>query len=409
MPFDLFIALRYFIRKKNNKIVNRISIISIVSIAIGSMALVIVLSVFNGFSNIIGSLYEKFDPDLKIELVVGKTFSQNDSAYHIARLHPDVELVSRVYEDNVLIQYDEITHPAIIKGVEKNWEKITNVKLSLKQGDWYALPDTNNFCVVGREIAIIIGLNLNFIYPMHFYAPKYSEEKSVALDKAFTSKYLFATGIFSILSELDGRYVIVPYAFTNELFEADSSYTSLEIKVKSKESVSKVQKDLQKQLGSGYVVKNRMEQHEFFHKVSKAEKWIVYAILTLIMIIASFSIVGSLMMLILDKKDDARTLRMLGAEMKHIKRLFLYEGFAITLSGTLIGLSLGYIVCKLQQEFKLLTIEAQSALIIDAYPVKIIGSDFLLIFFTIMFIGFVLSYYPVHFISNRYFSSFRKD
>lgn len=244
---------------------------------------------------------------------------------------------------------------------------------------------------------------------MHFYAPKYSEEKSVALDNAFTSKYLFATGIFSVLSELDGRYVIVPYTFTNELFDADSSYTSLEIKIKPSASVSKVQKDLQKQLGSGYVVKNRVEQHEFFHKVSRAEKWIVYAILTLIMIIASFSIVGSLMMLIIDKKEDARTLRMLGAEMKHIKRLFLYEGFAITLSGTLIGLTLGYIICKLQQEFKLLTIEAQSALIIDAYPVKIIGSDFLLIFSTIMIIGFILSYYPVHFISNQYFSRFRKD
>ena len=216
---------------------------------------------------------------------------------------------------------------------------------------------------------------------------------------------MFATGIFAIQSDIDSKYVIMPYSYVSELFQADSLVTSFEVKVEDNYNIADVQKEIKSAIGNDYTVKTRIEQHEFLYKVTQAEKWIIFAILSFILLIASFTIIGSLMMLIIDKKEDSQTFRVLGAELKSIKRVFLYEGFLITLFGALAGMAIGYTICWVQQQFELIKINVSGELLIDAYPVKMMGIDFLMIFATVIAIGYFVSYYPVYFITKRYFGN----
>jgi lipoprotein-releasing system permease protein len=408
MRFELFIARRYFFSGKRKNIINIITSISVGGVAIGAMALIVVLSVFNGFDGLIRSLFGSFDPDLKVEKTVGKTMSGNDWVYTTLAGVEGVAMTSRVYEDNALIRYDERTHPARMKGVEKEWWTMSGVDSMLIDGGIYTPYDTTNFCVVGRDLANRLGLGLHFVQAMRFYAPRKSASREVNAENAFVASHMFATGIFSIHNDIDARYVIIPYSFVSELFQAEGLVTSFEVKIKKGYKVSNVQKEIEKKLGVDYTVKNRFQQHEFLYKVMQSEKWIIFAILTFILIIASFSIIGSLMMLIIDKKEDAHTLRTLGAELQTIRRMFLIEGLVITLFGAIAGMTLGALICWAQQQFELVKINVTGGLIIDAYPVEMMGIDFVIIFFTVLFIGFVASYYPVRFITKRYFGNRQK-
>jgi len=408
MPFELFIALRYFTSRKRKTIVNRISMVSVTGIAIGSMALIIILSVYNGFNSLIFDLYGKFDPDFSIEPVKGKYFTKSDSIIFMVKSSKDVVAISRVLEDNVLVQYDEITYPARVMGVDKSWWDVTQVKSTITEGDVFTKYDSLRFCVIGHGLASNLHFGINFIYPLRFFAPQKSDGPIVSAENSFRSETLFPTGVFSIHFEIDGKYVVVPYNFVNYLLDADSGFTSLAIKIKPSANAQRTQKELQTLLGKNYLVKNRIQQHEFYYKVTQAEKWIIFAILTLIMIIASFGIVGTLMMLIIEKKEDSRTLQVLGAQQSQLKKLFLIDGFAITFVGAIIGLFMGFLVCYLQETFGIIKIGSSEALIIDTYPVKMIATDFVLVFITIITIGFVLSYYPVQYVSKKYFSSYRE-
>lgn len=403
MKFELFVAWRYFFSRKRKNIVNLITTISVIGVAIGTMALVIVLSVFNGFDDLIKTLFGSFDPDFKIEAVKGKTMHGYDSTYSKLVSIDGIEMVSRIYEDNALVRYNDRTHPARLKGVEKDWWQTSGVDSMLIDGAIFTTYDTINFCVVGQNLAYRLGLGLHFVQSMLFYAPQKSSSRQVNIDNAFKTNYLFATGIFAIQNDIDSRYIIAPYSFVSELFQADGLVTAFEVKIKNGRKSSDVQKEIEATLGAGYTVKDRLQQHEFLYKVMQAEKWVIFAILTFILIIASFSIIGSLMMLIIDKKNDSRTLRVLGAELRTIKRLFLFEGLAISLSGALAGMVVGYAICLIQQQFGLIKINVTGALLIDHYPVKMIAVDFVAIFTTVVAIGYFVSYYPVHFITRRYF------
>ena len=407
MRFELFIAKRYFFSGKRKNIINIITSISVGGVAIGTMALIIVLSVFNGFDSLIRSLFGSFDSDLKVELVVGKSMPANDTIYSIFETIDGVEMVSAVYEDNALIRYDDKTHPARLKGVSADWWKMSRVDTMIIEGNVYTQHDSLFFCVVGRELSYRLGLGLHFVQAMKFYAPRKTKSRQVQAENAFVAKHLFATGIFAIQSDIDSKYVIIPLDFVTELFQAEGQATAFEIKIKKGFSVDKIQKQIESQLGSTHTVKNRFQQHEFLYKVMQTEKWIIFSILTFILIIASFSIIGSLMMLIIDKKQDATTLRTIGAELKTIRRLFLIEGMFITLFGSLLGMSLGGLVCWIQQQFGLIKINVSGGMLIDAYPVEMVAGDFLLIFLTVSVIGYFASYYPVHFITKRFFGTKR--
>ncbi len=405
MRFEFFVAKRYFFSRKRKNIVNIITTISVIGVAIGTMALVVVLSVFNGFDGLIRSLFGSFDPDLKIEKVVGKTIDASDTLYSMISGIEGVEKACRVYEDNALVRYDERTHPVRLKGVEKEWWMVSGVDSMLIDGAIYTKYDSIAFCVVGRELSYRLGLGLHFIQPMHFYAPKKTSSREITVNNAFVSNFMFATGIFAIQSDIDSRYVIVPYSFTTELFQAENMVTAFEVKIKKGYDISEIQRQIESIIGGNYSIKTRIQQHEFLYKVMQAEKWIIYAILTFILIIASFSIIGSLMMLIIDKKEDSKTLRVLGAELQTIKRLFLYEGFFITLFGAISGMAVGYIICWIQQQFGLIKINVSGELLIDSYPVNMMGIDFFVIFTTVIAIGYFVSYYPVYFITKRYFGN----
>ena len=403
MRTELFIARRYFFSGKRRNIINIITSISVIGIGVGAMALVIVLSVFNGFDGLVKILFGSFDSDLKVEIVVGKTFHGYDSTYlKISRID-GISYVGRVYEDNALIKYDDRTHPVRLKGVESDWWDTFGVDSMIIDGAVYTRYDTTNFCIVGQGLAYAVNLGLYFTQPMWFYAPRKTESKEVRAENAFVSGYLFPTGIFAIQNDIDSKYTIVPLSFVHNLFQADSLVTAFEIKVKEGYSVRSVQKKLQNSLGTNFTVKDRIQQHEFLYKVMQAEKWIIFAILTFILIIASFSIIGSLMMLIIEKKEDAKTLRTMGAGLKTIRRLFLVEGLYITLVGSLWGMGAGALVCFIQEKFGIIKINSSGNLLIDAYPVEMIGTDFILIFLTVGLIGYLASYYSTHFITRKYF------
>ncbi|MDD2564504.1 MAG: FtsX-like permease family protein [Salinivirgaceae bacterium] len=407
MRFELFIAKRYFFSGKRKNIINIITSISVGGVAIGTMALIIVLSVFNGFDSLIRSLFGSFDSDLKVELVVGKSMPAKDTLYANIERIEGIEMMSAVYEDNALIRYDDKTHPARLKGVSADWWKMSHMDTMMVDGSVFTKYDSVSFCVVGRELSYHLGLGLHFVQAMKFYAPRKSKSKQVQPENAFVARHLFATGIFAIQSDIDSKYVIIPISFVTELFQAEGEATAFEIKVKKGFSVDKIQKTIESQLGSTHTVKNRFQQHEFLYKVMQTEKWIIFSILTFILVIASFSIIGSLMMLIIDKKQDAKTLRTMGAELKTIRRLFLIEGMFITIFGSLVGISLGGLVCWAQQQFGLVKINVSGGMLIDAYPVEMVASDFLLIFVTVGIIGYLASYYPVHYITKRFFGTKR--
>lgn len=404
MRTELFIAKRYFFSGKRKNIINIITSVSVAGVSVGAMALVIVLSVFNGLDGLVKILFGSFDPELKIESVEGKSFNGYDTTYLKISEIEGISYIAHVYEDNALVKYDDKTHPIRLKGVNADWWHKFRVDTTITDGQLFTGKDTTNFCVVGQGVAYTISLGLNFIQPMWFYAPRKTESKEINVENAFVSGYLFPTGIFTIQIDIDSKYAIVPLSFVHTLFQSENMVTAFEIKLKENYLANDVQNKIQTVLGNNFTVKNRIQQHEFLYKVMQSEKWIIFAILAFILIIASFSIVGSLMMLIIDKKDDAKTLRNMGAGLKTIRRLFLFEGMYITLAGALCGISAGAMLCFIQKKFSIIKINSSGNLLIDAYPVEVSETDVILIFFTVCLIGYFASYYSIHFITRKYFT-----
>jgi lipoprotein-releasing system permease protein len=377
--------------------------ISIVGVTIGTAALIVVLSVFNGFDGVIKSMYNAFDPDLKITPSQGKVFSIKDiPRFNEIKNHPGIFDISETLEENALLKYGDQQYVATVKGVSDNFTKISGVDTMIIAGDFILKSKNQNYAVVGQGVAVYLSLNINFIDPLIIYVPKRTAQMSVNPEQAFNRKPIFASGVFGIQQEFDAKYVIVPLDFARTVFDYTDEISSFEIKVKPGYKVKKLQDDLIQILGPGYEVKDRYQQHEMFYKIMKSEKWSIFLILTFILIIASFNIIGSLTMLIIDKKDDISILRALGANQNTIRKIFLTEGWMISIVGAIIGLVLGWFICWLQIKFEFVKLQGSGSFIIDAYPVKIIWRDFVATFATVVIIGFVAAWYPVRYITKRY-------
>lgn len=403
MNFPFFISKRYLVAKKSKNAINIISMISIVGVTIGTAALIVVLSVFNGFDGVIKSMYNAFDPDLKITPNQGKVFTLKDiPRYDEIKNHPAIFDISETLEDNALLKYSDQQYVATIKGVSENFTKISGVDTMIIAGDFILQHKNQNYAVVGQGVAIFLSLNINFIDPLIVYVPKRSAQITLNPEQAFNRKPIFASGVFGIQQEFDAKYVIVPLQFARSVFDYQDEISALEIKIKEGYEISKVQKEIAGILGDGFEVKDRYQQHEMFYKIMKSEKWSIFLILTFILIIASFNIIGSLTMLIIDKKDDISILRALGANVNIIRKIFLTEGWMISVVGAVIGLGLGWFVCWLQIEFEFVKLKGAGSFIIDAYPVKMMWNDFIAVFATVSIIGFIAAWYPVRYITKRY-------
>lgn len=367
------------------------------------MALIIVLSVFNGFENLVVSLFNSFNPDIKISVAEGKIFHFSEFPYSNVKQIHGVENITGTVEENALVKYRNKQHIVTIKGVSDNFDKTSQVSKMMIDGNYELERGNLNFAVVGQGVAYNLNLSLNdFENPLTIYAPKRSKGKKLNVEEAFNNYVIMPSGIFSIQQEFDSRYLIVPLRFARELFNYTDELTFAEIKLSKDADVQAVQKEIKKIVGDKYIVKNRFEQEELLYKIMKSEKLAAFMILTFILLIAIFNVIGSLSMLIIDKKKDIAVLKSLGAEDMLIRKIFLTEGVLITLAGAVSGLALGALVCWLQLTFGFVRIPNAGSMVIDSYPVKMMILDFVYVFLIVFVIGFIASWYPVKYISRKY-------
>jgi len=388
--------------KKSHNAINIISGISASGVAIGTMALVCVLSVFNGFESLISDMFSAFDPDLKITLSQGKTFDVNSSELGQVRKLKSVVYFTEVIEENALLRFKDKVMPATVKGVSSDFQKMTRIDSIMYDGKFLLYDGAFQRAVPGLGVASILGLGAQFIDPLLIYAPRRSSKINLLRpENSFNQVGTFVSGIFAVQQlQYDDHYVLVSIDLARDLFEYEKAkVTAIELKLAAGADNEVVQSQIKNILGEKYQVKNRYEQQESFFKIMIIEKWITYLILCFILLIASFNIIGSLSMLIIDKKADIETLRSLGANNQLIKRIFLFEGWLISAVGALVGIGLGGVLCLLQEHFGFLKLGA--GYVVDAYPVVANFTDMLLVFVTVLAMGFLAAYYPVRYIQTK--------
>lgn len=376
--------------------------ISIVGVLVGTAALIIVLSAFNGLDNLLKSMNDSFDPDLKIVPQTGKVFSSDDPNLIKIRKLESIFDIAETLEENALLKYDDQQFIATVKGVSDNFSSVTGVDTMLVVGDFILKHNNQSYAIVGEGVAHFLSLNLNYIDPIVIFVPKRDAKINMNPEQAFNRNYIFPSAVFGIQQEYDSKYIIVPLDYARELFDYTNQLSALELKLNPGVNVDKVQTEIQSIIGSNYLVKNRYQLHESFYKIMKSEKFYIFMILTFILIVASFNIIGSITMLIIEKKEDISTFRSLGANLKTIRKIFLTEGWLITIIGAILGLVVGFLICWLQIRFKFVKLGSSGSFIVDSYPVKMIWTDFLMIFLTVISIGYFAAWYPVRYITKRF-------
>jgi lipoprotein-releasing system permease protein len=407
LPF--YIARRYLFGKKSQNAINIISGISVLGITTGTLALVIVLSVFNGFDALVKSLYNTFDPDIEISAMAGKTFTPDPATKQAILELPGVVAISEVMEDNVLLLYDERQHIATLKGVDDSFTDVSGLDSMIFDGEMKLRDHNRPYVVVGQGVAYSLGINLSFIDPLFIYTIDRTARINMSQpEESIRRDFIYPSGVFSIEQDYDFRYIICPIDFVRDLLLYKDEVTQLEAKLDPGYPVEEVQQEIQSLMGAGFQVKNREQQNEMFYRVMRSEKWAIFLILTFILIIASFNIIGSLSMLIIDKKKDIVTLRNMGAGNGLIKGIFLVEGWLISVFGSISGIFLGTLISWIQQRFGVIKLTQSGSFIIDAYPVQIEVFDIFLIWITVLLIGLLAARYPVQQISKKYLANIEK-
>lgn len=406
MSFPFYIASRYLVSKKSRNAINIISIISIAGVAVGTAALIIVLSVFNGFEDLLMRLNNSFDPDIKVLPATGKTFvpdSDFESALHDCDF---VSSVSYTLEENALLQYSEKQVIATVKGVDENFFATTGLDSMVVRGDALLHNGNVSCAIMGAGIAYSMGVICDYLEPLTASIPSRTTEIkgnfSDAASDLLNNISLYPSGIFAIQQEYDMRYVVMPIDDVRRLLEFDDEIGAAEIKLKSGISYDEAVKQLSAKLGDKFKVLDRNMQHEYSYKIMQSEKWAIFMILIFILLIASFNIIASITMLIIDKRNDISILRSMGADDNAIRRIFFIEGLGISLVGAVIGLFLGGIICWLQMTYGFVRLgDGTGSFIIDAYPVSIHILDILWSFVAVMLIGLFAAWIPVRFVTRR--------
>ena len=404
LPF--FVARRYLFSRKRISAINLVSAISVVGVAFGTAALLCTLSVFNGFHDLIGSLYTAFDPEVKIVAAKGKSFAADDPALEAVRRLPEVEAASASYTDNALILFRGNPQVITLKGVDDHFERVTGIRSILyPENGTYQLESAGlSYGIPGIGLASMMG-SVDY-GSIQICAPTRGERINLANPAAsFNAEDLYSSGVCFAVSQkqYDEAYMIAPLAFAQRLFEHEGTLTSLELKLKPSADPEQALRRIRQTLGSGFKALNRAEQQEDTFNVMNIEKTMAYFFLTFILLVACFNIVGTVSMLMIDKRADVVTLRSLGADEGLIFRIFLCEGSMISFLGAVAGTLLGLLICYLQQTFGLLSLGGSSGnFIIDAYPVSIHLSDVVIVFFTVLIVGFLAVLYPVKYLPRRF-------
>ena len=390
MRLPLFIANRYLLAKKSHNLINIITWISILGISVGSFALIVVLSAFNGLEKVISSMNNRLTPDLQIAAVKGKTIDL--TAFPLGQLKDiqGVEYVIPTITEDALFRANDKQHIGQVKGVGLEYQKINRFNEIVFGGGNFVLSDEDEhiFAVPGAGVAWYLGINPYNPYAMvRIYVPKRGNASRMSLESSFNSDMITVRSVFSTEQSQDEKLVLVPFDMLSDLLEYEDKATNVEVFVASNADINKVERAVSSVIGENYNVKNQKEQQETLYKIMRSEKWAVYIILTFILILATFNVVGSLSMLMIDKRKDTEILKAMGADNRLIQRIFMSEGLLISVAGGFIGLLLGIILVLLQQQFGFVKFGSGGNYVVDAYPVMLKLKDVLLIFATILLVG----------------------
>jgi lipoprotein-releasing system permease protein len=391
--FPFYIAKRYLISKKSHNAINIISWVSVISVGIGTFALVVVLSAFNGLESLVESLFESFDSDIRIEAKEGKVFDSKTIDYEKLTSLEGVENYSRVLEEVCGIRYQKQQTVATIKGVEPAFMQMSELDSMMIEGNTQLVRNGIPFAISGYGIASALGLYMSKAPDnLTIYAPKRGRVSTINPMQSVYQNLIAAGGTFYISPEYDNKYIVVPLNFAQELLDYENEVTSIEVKAKDDYDLEKVEADIEALLGDKFEVTNRYQFNEIIYKTNRTEKWVTFLILVFILIIAAFNILSSLSMLIIEKKKDIYTLKSLGAKNSSIRNIFFVEGLLINLSGAIVGLGLGVILVLLQEHVGLIRLEGG---IVEYYPVELKISELFYILLTVLIIGFLTAWYPV--------------
>ena len=406
MNFPFYIARRYLFSKKSTHAINIISLISVLGVSVATMALVVVLSGFNGFSDLVASFFTNFDPQIKIEAAKGKAMSANDPLLLKVKKLPSVEVATECVEDQALAIYHDKQAMVNVKGVEDNFDSLTHISNILYGDGDFRLHTANlQYGVLGIRLAQDLGTGVAWPDYLHIYAPQ-REGQYDASDptNAFVKDSLISPGALFQVKQLkyDKGYIITSLEFARRIFNRQGEMTSLELRMKPGVDIDKAKDEIQTLLGEKYKVLDRYEQQADTFNIMRIEKLFAYIFLTFILMVACFNIIGSLSMLIIDKKNDVITLRNLGATDSQIRRIFLFEGRMISAAGAIIGIALGLLLCWLQQTYGLVQLGDQAGnFVVNAYPISVHPEDIITIFLTVILVGWLSVWYPVRYMSRK--------
>ncbi|MVN90699.1 FtsX-like permease family protein [Mucilaginibacter sp. HME9299] len=390
MNTSIYIAKRYLFSRKKMHAINIISGISMLGVFVGSAALIIILSVFNGFEKVILALYNNFTPELKIEPAIGKTFDPNTP--YLKQLAHDPALFSytQALEEKALIRYGDRQFIGTVRGVSNDFLKNKQLDSTIQNGSFTLNAGTVPYAVIGATVQNSLGVNINDqLSHLQIYSPRRKTVNSINPEDEFIRLPISVSGIFAIQQDFDGL-VIAPLSFTRDLLDEPVEISSLELNFKPRTNIDKQQQEIQNKLGKNFLVKNRYEQNTELYKTLNYERWFTFLILTFVLIIAIFNIIGSLTMLVLDKRKDIAILTSLGAGKPLIQGIFFFEGMLISITGCIAGIIVGLVFCVLQQQFGLIKM-GSALMVIDAYPVDIKFTDFILVFLTVTGIAVIAS------------------
>ncbi len=372
------------------------------------MALIVVLSVFNGFEDLVISLYSSFDPDIKISSTVGKSFDVNTFPLDKIKKIEGVNIVSEVLEENALLKYEDKQYIATLKGVSKEFASMTSVDTMIVEGDYILEKGNANYAILGYLIAYNLGIRVQDANAqLSIYVPKRGKLSSTDPLNAFSIDYVMPSGVFSVQQDFDSKYVLLPIRQVRNIIEKPNQVSAIELSIKPNAELAAVQNQLQSLLGSKYEVKNKLQLHDFLYKIMKYEKYAVFLILSFILLLAIFNVIGSLTMLIIEKKKDIAILKSMGASNRLIKNIFFCEGLFITLFGAIAGMILGLIICVIQQQTGLVKLQGGDSFAISVFPISLNLMDFVSVFATVFLIGVFAAWFPVRKISKKHLSDYR--
>ena len=406
MNFPFYIARRYLFSKKSTHVINLISGISAVGVAVATMALVVTLSVFNGFHDLVASFLTAFDPQIEVVPAQGKTAPADDPVLQRIRTLPEVDVATECVEDQALAVYDGKQAMVTVKGVDDNFNQLTHINDIVYGDGEFSLHAANlEYGMVGIRLADKLGMSASWDGFMNIYAPRREGQLDMMNPtEGFVEDSLISPGVVFMVrnGKYDGNYILTSIGFARRLFDRQGMLSQLEIRLKPGSDLDAVKAEMKEIAGKKYRVMDRMEQQADTFKIMKIEKFIAYIFLTFILAVACFNIIGSLSMLIIDKKNDVVTLRNMGATDKQITRIFLFEGRMISVIGAVAGILIGLLLCWLQQEYGLVALGRSSgSFVVDAYPVSVHPEDIVVVLLTVITVGFASVWYPVRYFAKR--------